>query len=170
MAESSVLPWNNWAPNTVNIFMLQASHDRIPTRDLLTSRGIILPSLTCKLCGEEEESVEHLFLTCRVAATIWSKVSNWCRIQPIYAFSFKDLMEVPSSIRSDKYFKKAIHVMIMATVWNLWKHRNKVTFERASPSVNAVFFETVADSSLWMRARSKNKAPSSLLEFMFDPG
>ncbi|KAD7117615.1 hypothetical protein E3N88_04883 [Mikania micrantha] len=39
-----------------------------------------LESCWCVLCGELNESAEHLFLSCRVAQLIWEEISKWCRI------------------------------------------------------------------------------------------
>ncbi|KAK1411473.1 hypothetical protein QVD17_38022 [Tagetes erecta] len=51
----------------------KTSYNRIPTCDALRRRGVALSSLVCSLCGEEEESVEHLFVTCRFSANIFVK-------------------------------------------------------------------------------------------------
>ncbi|KAK1440945.1 hypothetical protein QVD17_06780 [Tagetes erecta] len=38
--DTVIFRWNNWAPKTVNIFMWQASHSRIPTLGALSRRGV----------------------------------------------------------------------------------------------------------------------------------
>ncbi|KAK1433660.1 hypothetical protein QVD17_10574 [Tagetes erecta] len=46
--DSYVLNWNGWAPNSVNIFMWQALHNKIPTCDSLSRRGVPLQTRSSK--------------------------------------------------------------------------------------------------------------------------
>ena len=37
----------------------------------------IIPSPACSLCGESDESLEHLFLSCHYTKNFWSEVIKW---------------------------------------------------------------------------------------------
>ena len=37
----------------------------------------IIPSPACSLCGESDESLEHLFLSCHYTENFWSEVIKW---------------------------------------------------------------------------------------------
>ena len=37
----------------------------------------IIPSPACSLCGESNESLEHLFLSCHFTENFWSEVIKW---------------------------------------------------------------------------------------------
>ena len=37
----------------------------------------IIPSPACSLCGESDESLEHLFLSCHYTKNFWSGVKKW---------------------------------------------------------------------------------------------
>lgn len=161
--------WNGWVPKKVNIHNWRADLNRLPTSDSLARRNIHVQSAVCKLCGEEMETVEHLYISCAIASQVWSKTSSWCGIQPVFAFSFRDLMEIPYLLRGDAEFKKTVNAIFMATTWSLWKHRNAVIFKHVNPSVGKVICEIVAVSSLWLKARSKRAGPISLLNFPFEP-
>jgi len=41
--------------------------DKIASKTNLVRRGIGMTTITCCLCGEEEETTSHLFCTCKVA-------------------------------------------------------------------------------------------------------
>ncbi|MFS7918178.1 putative reverse transcriptase zinc-binding domain-containing protein [Helianthus anomalus] len=43
-------------------------------------RNVNVDSLVCKLCGDQNESSEHLFTSCLFVSLIWSQVSNWCGV------------------------------------------------------------------------------------------
>ena len=46
------------------------------TNTFLCKIGII-PSPACSLCGESDESLEHLFLSCHYTKNFWSEVIKW---------------------------------------------------------------------------------------------
>ncbi|KAK1434005.1 hypothetical protein QVD17_10923 [Tagetes erecta] len=83
------------------------------------------------------------------------QIGNWCRINPIFAFSFNDFMAIPYSLRGDTDFKKAVHVLFMATTWCVWKHRNHVLFNKITPSVTGVLGDILASVTVWMSTRSR---------------
>nr|GEY68241.1 cysteine-rich receptor-like protein kinase [Tanacetum cinerariifolium] len=45
--------WNSWIPWKVNICTWRASLNRLPTRQNLSLRGVLLPSTTCSFCEED---------------------------------------------------------------------------------------------------------------------
>ncbi|KAJ0616064.1 hypothetical protein HanIR_Chr02g0086351 [Helianthus annuus] len=61
-------------------------------------------------CNEFEETVEHLFTACEVASRVWSEISGWCKIPPIYFFNFKDILELHSHSQVGKKAKKSFKV------------------------------------------------------------
>lgn len=149
--------------------MWQALHSRIPTCVLLSRRGVILSSLMCSLCGEEEETAEHLFISCSIAANILLNLVLGFVYNHFLHSPLKILWK-PHTLYEGTNTLKRVHVMVMATVWSIWKHQNKVTFDRTTPSVNIVMLETLSTSSLRMKARSRNKTLETLLGCLFDPG
>jgi len=43
---------------------------RVPTRECLRKRGVMLDSVVCVMCQSEEESCQHLFLDCKHARSV----------------------------------------------------------------------------------------------------
>ncbi|XP_076914666.1 uncharacterized protein LOC143573753, partial [Bidens hawaiensis] len=91
---SFVLPWNNWVPKKLNIFMWKATMDRLATKEALSFRNIHVGSIGCDLCGEGVETSCHLFTSCPLAMAIWNAISSWCQTPPIYAHSIRDLLNL----------------------------------------------------------------------------
>ncbi|GJX62020.1 RNA-directed DNA polymerase, eukaryota [Tanacetum coccineum] len=52
--------WVKYIPIKINIFMWRARLDRIPTRCNLASRGVVLESSLCPLCGLAPEDTSHV--------------------------------------------------------------------------------------------------------------
>ena len=62
--------------------------------NVLLSKIGRIPSPACYFCGEAEESLEHLFVTCHYTKKFWTEVIKWMgnldiEIEPI---SNKDIM------------------------------------------------------------------------------
>ncbi|MFS8033190.1 putative reverse transcriptase zinc-binding domain-containing protein [Helianthus anomalus] len=66
--------------------------ERLPTRVELLKRNIQVGDVACPLCESEDETATHLFIACGFAAAIWAKISLWCKVPYLVAFSFKDVV------------------------------------------------------------------------------
>jgi len=38
----------------------------------LRHRGVLLNNVSCVMCGEQDETINHLLFTCKVATNIWN--------------------------------------------------------------------------------------------------
>ncbi|KAL8234561.1 hypothetical protein R6Q59_020661 [Mikania micrantha] len=101
------------------------------------------------------ETVEHLFVTCRMAQYIWEKISEWCRLEPLIIFSLNDLADVSKLGSGSKKWKKMIHAVCVTTLWCIWRHRNKIVFKSQSSSNNNLLEEICTLSFLWVKNRAK---------------
>ncbi|PWA94731.1 RNA-directed DNA polymerase, eukaryota [Artemisia annua] len=72
--------WNNFFPIKLNILLWRIALARIPTRDNLVSRGIVLDSNLCPVCSSSLETTEHVFADCVELRGIWSSISRWWNI------------------------------------------------------------------------------------------
>ncbi|XP_021986391.1 uncharacterized protein LOC110882759 [Helianthus annuus] len=110
----------------------------------------------CALCGEGIESVDHLFTACNISMSVWNRLSGWIKIPPIFAFSFKDLLEVHKWFDGNKSAKKIVRGLIMVTCWAIWKARNDKFFSKGRGDSNVIFGDVRSMGFLWLKCRSKN--------------
>ncbi|KAJ0880486.1 putative reverse transcriptase zinc-binding domain-containing protein [Helianthus annuus] len=152
---SFVLDWCKWVPKKCNMFVWRAEMSRIPTYDALQKRGIGVGDGMCPLCRSVEESADHLFTSCVVAVVLWQKISRWCRVPPIFAFSIKDLLEVhkSSSIGSDK--RAVVQGILFTSCWCIWLARNRAVFSHSEVKVDSIFSEVRSLGFLWYKYRAK---------------
>ncbi|XP_022032949.1 uncharacterized protein LOC110934063 [Helianthus annuus] len=159
------LDWCKWVPIKCNVFVWRAGLGRIPTVDELQKRGMDVGEGFCPLCRSEEETASHLFTSCYIAAVLWQKISGWCRIPPIYAFSVKDLLEFHKYCSLGTEAKDALHGIMFTACWCLWLMRNKAIFSAAVVKVDSIFSEVKSLGYLWY----KNRAKVCSLEFVPGP-
>ena len=67
--------WRSKVPPRVNFFIWTAALGKILTADNLRRRHVILVSWCC-MCKGDGETIDHLFLHCKVAKEMWDTVFN----------------------------------------------------------------------------------------------
>jgi len=60
--------------SSTQVIAWRVLQNSITTKDNLLRRRVILISSLCELCGEEEETINHLFFKCKVTLIIWGFV------------------------------------------------------------------------------------------------
>ncbi|MFS7968866.1 putative reverse transcriptase zinc-binding domain-containing protein [Helianthus anomalus] len=150
-----VVKWNGWTPKKVGMVAWRAHNERLPTRVALSRRGVAVQSLECPICGEYNETSEHLLVSCGFAQTVWSVVYQWCKAQPVLAFSLKDILDSHEEFDGSAKKKKAYHAVCLVTFWSLWNNRSELMFLGTRKSITSTVEEIKTKSFLWIKHRSK---------------
>lgn len=71
--------WKLNIPSKVTCLIWRVMLDRLPTKDNLRMRNIILEEsdLLCPLCNYHRESAQHLFISCLLVSSIWYEYYGW---------------------------------------------------------------------------------------------
>ncbi|XP_021980016.1 uncharacterized protein LOC110876147 [Helianthus annuus] len=120
--------WCKWVPIKCNITAWRGNLDRLPTRVNLRRRNVDIPSVMCPLCGDYEETVDHLFTAYSVAIRVWSAFNVWCNIPPLFFFEFKDILDSHKLIRNGIQAEKIFYGLVIIACWCIWKGRNDTGF------------------------------------------
>ena len=67
--------WSPFVPTEVGFFAWEATGGKVLTLDQLKKRGWALPN-RCYLCGDAEESINHLLIHCTKARVLWDLLFN----------------------------------------------------------------------------------------------
>ena len=128
---------------------------RIPTASALRHRNIHIVDVSCVLCGSADESVDHLFTGCIFATRLWQHVSSWCRVPNIFAFSFKDLLEVHNFVGLSGRSREIFYGIIIIGCWCIWRARNHLKFQRKKARMEDIIGEIKVLGFLWAKNRAK---------------
>jgi len=71
------LLWNTKGQPSSVLCSWRVMHDKLPTKGRLIRLGIPNVIPLCVMCNIGEESVSHLFFTCRSVYNIWNLCNNW---------------------------------------------------------------------------------------------
>ncbi|KAJ0587363.1 putative reverse transcriptase zinc-binding domain-containing protein [Helianthus annuus] len=76
---------SGWVPSKCNIFIWRADLDCIPTRQALMRVNIFVDSNACALCGEAQESVDHIFTAGEISVRVWNRLSDRGKLQLLFS-------------------------------------------------------------------------------------
>eukprot|EP00253_Pinus_taeda_P007324 PITA_07324 len=76
----SKLIWKLKGPAKAKIFLWCMLKRKVPTWDTLRARYLVGPG-RCPLCKTEEESINHLFISCAESKKIWGELSSLLNIK-----------------------------------------------------------------------------------------
>jgi hypothetical protein len=162
--------WHSPAPSKVVVFSWQLLHYRLPTRSNLAHRHCLPPdtSQACVLCNGYVETVNHLFLHCDVALSIWYAVFNWLGVVLIMPPNMFILFDCFWDLAAGPQKRKGYLLIWHAVVWAIWKARNNIIFNHGVLSVTEVVDEIKAISWRWSISRLL-PTPCLLYEWSVEP-
>ncbi|KAM0062123.1 putative reverse transcriptase zinc-binding domain-containing protein [Helianthus debilis subsp. tardiflorus] len=112
--------WNRWATLKCNMFVCHAVDGKIPTAVSLRRRGINT-SMVCRMCDQDEETTDHVSVTCRFADTIWRNVFIWIQAAIVGSIgTVKQLMYQVNHLPWSRNKKKMAHALCLLTLWSIW--------------------------------------------------
>ncbi|MCH79402.1 LINE-1 reverse transcriptase like [Trifolium medium] len=162
--------WGSPAPSKVIAFSWQLLHNRVPTKDNLSLRGILHQESGgfCVWCGDIRESSLHLFLHCKVALVVWYAIFKWLGvvivIPPNLFFLFDCLCESALTKKSKKGFALVWH----SVIWSIWLARNNHIFNGVLTDPLELVEAVKVLSWRWSADRLKI-SPCLFYEWSWDP-
>ncbi|CAL1404024.1 unnamed protein product [Linum trigynum] len=145
--------WMAVAPPKVCVFLWIAFQKKIITQDALKRRGWFLPS-RCALCREQEETINHIFLSCRFSKDVWRILSAFVDLQT----SSSDISDLISKwpCRHPSNAKEwCSAVFLHAFCWRIWLERNSRIFREVHEIVQVVAYRIASCIADWLRAAHK---------------
>ena len=141
--------WKPKVPPRVAFFIWTVVLGRILTANNLRRRNIILVDWCC-LCKEDGETIDHLFLHCKVARELWNFVFNLFGMSWVMPRKVVELLSCwQGSLGHHREIWKATPHCLM---WCVWRERNARTFEDCEWNIldlKLLFYRLLYD---WMRA------------------
>ena len=133
-------------------------------REMLANRGIQYDT-TCLLCINANEFAIHLFRECPYAMHIWKKVGIPTMMEASYNFEMLQWLKA-NCLSSHDILSNSMpwKILFAFTVWNLWKHRNRVVFENSvlNPRLHSTCIKQAVDYFYCIRKSTYAKRWSSV--------
>jgi len=145
--------WKASAPLKVKFFFWLALHRRIWTADRRKRHGL-QDSAECVLCGQEDETMDHLLASCVFTRELWFRLlrpSGWEQLSPSSHSPLSTLWmdgqySVPAQLR------RGFDSTVLLVSWRLWKERNSRTFDNSVSMVQQVAKLVLEETDEWIAA------------------
>jgi hypothetical protein len=135
--------WKLKIPLKNKIFMWFLHHKVLLTKDNLAKRQWT-GCTKCVFCGEEE-TIEHIFLSCPVARLIWKTVN--------FTYNLPSPSNISHMFGSwldgvEKHDKAIVRIGVSALCWSIWKCRNDIIFNKRK---NFHFLQVIYSMLHWIQ-------------------
>ncbi|CAN1257445.1 Transposon TX1 uncharacterized 149 kDa protein [Linum perenne] len=124
--------WLAGVPSKVQAFCWMVFHSKIASLDNLQKRGFHLAN-RCVLCCKDEESVNHLFLRCEFAMSIWNRISSALSIFGPRANCVSNAFLEWKGMNCFPSFQGGSGFVLHAFLWFIWLERKKIVESSTTP-------------------------------------
>ncbi|XP_058734072.1 uncharacterized protein LOC131605774 [Vicia villosa] len=118
--------------------------NRLPTKDLLTVRGVPLSveNLKCAFCGSFPESCDHSFFKCDMVNVVWREMALWVGkpVGGMEEVGLSSFMDWYLFCKKKKVKEGKCGVIWLAILWIFWLTRNGMCFRNEG---------WVVDNTVW---------------------
>lgn len=167
-SQLSLWPWKHiWkvkVPYKVACFTWLVIRESVLTRDNLRKRGIPIVS-RCYLCGNDAETISHLFLYCRVTSQLWDLFINLRGARWVMPGRTSELLlcwNTEIEFTTDKNRWKIVPATIW---WTIWKERNLRCFEDTTNSLQKIKMKCILLFCFWCKSEYVED-PDSILDVL----
>ncbi|XP_068486393.1 uncharacterized protein [Phaseolus vulgaris] len=149
-------------------FWEDALAGRIPTRESLSRRGVIMNTILCAMCELQEETCQHTFIECDVAQRVWVLCLRWIGIVSVQHNAILAHFEsfyLPQLSSRQNLLWKGVWATIVACIW---EQRNSVVFSQGKIDVEEIIQKVQLKSWQWLKHRDPSFS-YSLSDWMLNP-
>jgi hypothetical protein len=108
------------------------------------------------LCDQEEETIDHLLVSCVFTRQFW-----FCVLQKVSLQALTPQLEVSfdvggtASNRVESQAKEGLNSIIILGAWSIWIHQNWCVFDGIPSNLNGVLSVLIEEMHLWSVARAR---------------
>ena len=156
--------WNPIVPPKLGFFAWEASWGKVLTLDQLKRKGIPLVN-RCRLCEENEETIDHLLIHCSRAKLLWDFLLAITNLHWVFPCTVRQLLLAWQSASIGKKRKRVWMAAPLCIFWTLWMERNRVVFENEVPSAHRMKSFFLFSLWSWAKLYSVDNV-NSLVDFL----
>ena len=122
--------WKMNVPQKIIIFLWLCSHNSVPVREVLGSRGFTLDQ-ACPLYHSQVESINHLLKDCPFVVSFWNQIGLPSKVIQFFSLPLLDWLHFSGTFN---IISKRHHiprkVIFCFGIWSLWLNRNSIVHQR----------------------------------------
>lgn len=148
--------WRAWAEPKCRFFAWTLLHRKLLTANNMLRRGWLQDPI-CRLCKQEPETIGHLFKDCVYTKMVWDLLLPWFGLASLRTADQQGSVYKwwrRLRLKVAKHERRAFDGFIIYFWWEIWKERNRRSFQQVEKSTTEVAFIIKEDLNLQQAARS----------------
>ena len=130
--------------------------DRLPTKDNLAKRQILINSDLCPFCHSKPESVPHLFFTCEKIQPLWWEFLSWVKEhRTIHCRPMDNFVQHAPTVGTQAVGRRW-KIWWLAVTNSIWKVRNDIIFQNQSFDISKLADTTLFLMWTWLKGWEKD--------------
>jgi len=141
---------------------------RIPTRENLSRKRVIMNTTLCAMFQSKDETCQHIFIECAAAQRVGSLCFRWIGIvfvQHKAILTHFESFYLPQLSSRQNLLWKGVWATIVACIW---EQRNSIVFNQGVADVEEIFQKVQLKSWQWLKHRGHSFS-YSFADWMLNP-
>ena len=137
-------------------------------RKILKDMGVSMTNSICPCCENHEESIDHLFIQCDIAKSLWSKFCYWWKLNQLQCSTLEDLWLWSANIHHKKAGIRGVQLAIASVLNGVWELRNEKVFKNINFDIE-VAFKGIQETSFLLISSRNRKLKGDRLTWFHKP-
>ncbi|XP_028061353.1 uncharacterized protein LOC114264834 [Camellia sinensis] len=145
--------WKNIAPPKLQFCGWLVWKGRLKASTFLKRIGVLNmeASSLCLMCKVEEETTNHVLLSCPLVWKVWTDILKWWDLVWVLPGSVKVLLNWWAGFKFKKVVQKMWKSVPLAVMWSIWKVKNECLFHGKSVDVLELSELVKVRVALWVK-------------------
>ena len=148
--------WEIKIPPTALAFAWRLLWDRLPSKENLIRRQIVLQNDLCPFCQSQVESASHLFFSCHKIMPLWWEFYSWVKeVRALHSNPMENFLQHCSlaASRNSNRRRKVWWIVATRSIWNL---RNDMIFNNQPFVISKLVDNSIFLTWSWLRGWEKD--------------
>ncbi|KAL5129477.1 hypothetical protein HKD37_U058137 [Glycine soja] len=148
--------WEIKIPPAALSFAWRLLWDRLPSKDNLIIRQIVLQNDLCPFCQSQVESASHLFFTCYKVMPLWWEFNSWVKEDRVLHSKPMDNFLQHCSLVGSRNSNRRRKIWWIAATKSIWSLRNDMVFNNQSFDISKLMDRSIYLTWSWLRGWEKD--------------
>jgi hypothetical protein len=152
--------WRACCPPKVKFFFWLALRKRLWTAERRWRHGL-QQHADCLMCGQEDETCDHLLGACVFTREIWYRILSTVGLQHTAPLPSDMLVDwwLEATKPVPQALSRGFDSLVLLVSWELWKERNRRTFDGVCATATLVLLRIRTEGESWIAAGFSKLAP-----------
>ncbi|XP_028188880.1 uncharacterized protein LOC114375302 [Glycine soja] len=148
--------WEIKVPPRALSFAWRLLWDRLPTKENLIRRQVVIENDLCTFCQSQVKSASHLFFTCKKFMPMWWEFNSWVKEDRVMHCRPGDKFSQHFSLAGSRDSNRKWKIWWIAATISIWNLRNDIIFKNQPFVISKLVDNAIFLTWSWLRGWEKD--------------